>query len=80
MIRRRVFERITNELHQKPFDPIGEWSEDFSFFVRLIQLGIKTYCAPDIETYHLMVQPIGSEHADYMDVSKAPPELVKQMA
>ncbi len=79
MIRRRVFERIAAEMKQKPFDPIGVWSEDFSFFVRLIQLGIKVYCAPDIETYHLMVQPISSEHADYTAVEKAPPELVKRM-
>ena len=79
MIRRRVFERIAAEMKQKPFDPIGVWSEDFSFFVRLIQLGIKVYCAPDIETYHLMVQTISSEHADYTAVEKAPPELVKRM-
>lgn len=79
LIRQRVFRRIAEELGQKPFDPIGVFSEDFSFFRRLIQLGIKVYCAPEIETNHLMLTPINSSHAKYLTPDQAPPELVKQM-
>lgn len=79
LVRTRVFDRIRKELKQKPFDPIGEFSEDFSFFLRLINLGIKVYCVPDIETYHLKLTPISSEHADYANVATLPPELVKHM-
>ncbi len=56
MIRRRVFEKIAAELKQRPFDLIGEYGEDFSFFERCRLLGIKCWVAPTIQTYHLRTE------------------------
>lgn len=60
LVRRSVFDRIREELGEKPFDlRPGLWrSEDFSFFQRLADLGIKSYCAPQVEARHLMYHPL----------------------
>jgi len=58
MVRRRVFDRIRNDLGENPFDVMSPWSEDFSFFVRLKKLGIKSFCAPQIESNHLISKAI----------------------
>lgn len=63
MIRRRVFERIGRELGEKPFTRWYPWSEDFSFFQRMMRLSEpkpRTWCAPAVRTFHLRtveVQP-----------------------
>lgn len=56
LVRRRVFEKIANELGEKPFDPIDQYGEDFSFFDRCRRLGIKAWCCPSIQSYHLRTQ------------------------
>ena len=56
LIRRHVFERVVDELMQRPFDVIHPWSEDHSFFRRLMRLGIKVYVDPKIESHHLLVK------------------------
>jgi hypothetical protein len=63
LIRRKVFDRIREELHEEPFDIIHPYSEDFGFYRRCIKLGIKTYVAPQICVDHLIPHPI--THADF---------------
>jgi hypothetical protein len=63
LVRRSVFDRITKEMGQSPFHPISPWGEDFSFFRRLMLLGIPAYACPAIECQHLMTKGITS--ADY---------------
>lgn len=53
LVRRAVFERITSELKEGPFDRIGTHGEDHSFFRRCRQLGIKPLCAWKCEVQHL---------------------------
>lgn len=53
LVRRRVFERIANELGEPPFDRVHPHSEDLSFFYRLRRLGIPAYCDQRIELGHL---------------------------
>lgn len=63
-VRRRVFERIVAELKQEPFDRLGPWGEDHSFFWRLRQLGILMWLAPNVNSQHLQVRPVTM--ADYV--------------
>ena len=68
LVRKRVFDRIQNELGQKPFGRLplhpktpddGEtFGEDHSFFIRLRRLGIKAYCAWQIQAGHLRYDPV----------------------
>jgi GT2 family glycosyltransferase len=53
LVKRHVFERITAELKENPFDRYGPKGEDHSFFIRLRKLGIKAWCAWKIEVDHL---------------------------
>lgn len=53
LIRRRVFERITRELNENPFDMLPGKGEDHSFFIRCRKLGIKVLCAWQVEMQHL---------------------------
>ena len=63
LIKRRVFERVRNELGEELFDIIPPLSEDFSAFTRLRKLGIPVYISPVIESYHLRVHKV--TNADY---------------
>ena len=63
LVRRAVFERIRHELKESPFNILAPLGEDHSFFKRLERLGIKAYCDPVIECFHLRTQPISA--ADY---------------
>src|SRR5882672_263436 len=49
LVKRAVFERIVAELKEWPFDVRPPHIEDHSFYLRLIELGVKAYCAPLIE-------------------------------
>jgi len=64
MVRKSVFDRIKDELHESPFDVSHPFSEDHSFFRRLQKLGIKAYCAPNIESHHLQIKPISYSEMD----------------
>lgn len=66
LVRRRVFDRIRDELGQKPFDLLPNFwrSEDFSFFERCRQLDIKCYCAPKVEARHLAYLPLSGKNFD----------------
>lgn len=55
LVKRDVFHKIRNELHESPFDIIPPKSEDLSFFRRLHTLGVKSYVAPLIESHHLAI-------------------------
>ena len=65
LVKRQVFERIYTELKEEPFAIIPPFSEDHSFFRRLKKLGIKSYCAPAIQSAHLATRPITSDQ--YVD-------------
>jgi hypothetical protein len=58
LVRRRVFDRIRDELNERPFDVIGQMGEDLSFFTRLRRLGIAPYVDVRVECPHLQVRPI----------------------
>lgn len=58
LVKRGVFERIWNELHEKPFSKIPGLSEDLSFFQRVEKLGIKVLVDPRVQHPHLNVHPV----------------------
>lgn len=70
LVRRRVFERITAELNENPFDRYPGKGEDHSFFMRLRKLGIPAWIAPSVEADHLEIYGVRTSR-DY-----APPETV----
>jgi hypothetical protein len=68
LVRRVVFDRIREELREKPFDQLmtknGPLSEDFSFFRRLMKLGIKVGLAPQVKSHHLRIHRVVDEDYD----------------
>jgi hypothetical protein len=58
LIRRRVLERIRDELKVNPFVRVGQKGEDHSFFTRVKELGIKAHCAWRVQAGHLAYKPI----------------------
>lgn len=72
LIRRKVFDRIREELKQEPFDIIHPFSEDFSFYRRCMMLGIKTFVSPQIFSSHLAVVPITHESYDGSEIETTP--------
>jgi glycosyltransferase involved in cell wall biosynthesis len=64
MVRRKVYDRIRDELKCGPFDISYPFSEDHSFFFRLNTLGIKAYCALNIKANHLGYKEIGLDDYD----------------
>ena len=64
LVRRCVFDRIREELHEDPFAEMHPYSEDFSWFTRLRKLGIKVYVAPQIRSDHLLIKPVTDEMFD----------------
>lgn len=76
LVRKSVFQRIATELKQQPFDIIPPWSEDFSFFYRCRQLGIKVFAAPNIESRHLIHKEITSN--DYIREAVGPMAITER--
>ncbi len=65
LVRRSVFDRIREEFKCDPFDPMPPFKwDDFNFFERCRRLGIKCWCAPQIEAEHLAVRGYGSKDYD----------------
>ncbi len=65
LVRRSVFDRIREEFKCEPFDPMPPFKwDDFNFFERCRQLGIKCWCAPQIEAEHLAIRGYGSKDYD----------------
>jgi hypothetical protein len=58
LVQRQVFDRIKNELHEQPFDVIGQGGEDLAFFDRLKRLNIKAYFDCGVECPHLTIKPV----------------------
>ena len=54
----------SKECPDQPFTRFVGWSEDHSFFKRCHDVGVKTYLAPKIESYHLKVQPLSLDDYD----------------
>ncbi len=61
LIRNEVFVRIERKFKQGPFDIINPYSEDLSFFRRLKDLGIETWCDPRVTTRHLRTVEVTDE-------------------
>jgi hypothetical protein len=60
-VRRRVFDRIRDELGEAPFATSARWQgEDIAFFDRLRRLGIPAWLDTRIETGHLAWTAIDS--------------------
>lgn len=59
LVRRRVYDRIRDELRCGPFDITPPFGEDHSFFKRLKDLSIPAYAAVTIEARHLDVKAFG---------------------
>lgn len=53
LVRKEVFERIVNEIHQPPFEITPPYGEDHSFFRRARKLGYKAYAAWKVQAAHL---------------------------
>lgn len=78
LVRRRVFDRIWDELGEEPFsrtefegrDGRIVVGEDFAFFRRLQKLGIKTICPTYIECHHLDIRPLKYAN-DYINADSA---------
>ena len=62
MVRRKVFDRIDQELHEEPFNYRDGASEDFSFFARLELLGIRAFAAPQIQLGHLVMRSVNMKN------------------
>lgn len=58
LIKREVLNKIRLELKESPFDIIHPYSEDHSFFMRLKKIGVQAYCAPNIESHHLVMKEL----------------------
>jgi GT2 family glycosyltransferase len=65
LIRRRVIERVIQELGEDPFGIIPPHGEDHSFFMRLRKLLVKAYLAPRVQAGHISQVPL------YVDPSSA---------
>jgi hypothetical protein len=63
LVRRKIFDRIREELKEEPFDIIHPLSEDFSFFTRLRKLEIPVFVSPAVESHHLRIH--GVVNSDY---------------
>lgn len=74
MVRRKVFDRIVDELKEEPFEIISPFSEDHSFFHRLRKLKIDAYFDASIQYHHLVFKPVTLE--DY-DIDEFPKKKVK---
>lgn len=72
LIRRRVFDRIRDELNEQPFERLPGYGEDHSFFLRLRKLGVKSVCDTRVECHHLIVKRLGIGDYDpkWMDLGE----------
>lgn len=65
LIRNEVLARIERELGEGPFDIRHPFSEDLSFFRRLMDLEIEVWCDPRVATRHLRtVEVTDEDHRD----------------
>lgn len=74
MIRRRVLERIYKELGEEPFAYNNNFSEDFSFYTRLQQLGIKAHAACQINCEHMLLTSVSVDTFRKQDVQQYTPD------
>lgn len=68
LIRRRCLEKVIKEGKAFPFERIGSWGEDFSFFSRVRQVGMKVYCAWRVQCGHLTYNPLYLAEVDMSQV------------
>lgn len=58
LVRRPVYQNVWHELGEKPFDRLMNNSEDLSFFLRLLRLGVPAWCDQRITAGHLRTLPV----------------------
>jgi hypothetical protein len=68
-VRRKVFEQLVRAYHCAPFDILGHFGEDHSFFKRCRDLEIPVYAAVNIESPHLRWQSFGLKEYDMPTVN-----------
>lgn len=62
LVKRKVFDRIKQELNEEPFSIIEDSGEDFSFCRRLTKLNIPIHVTNTIAVDHLGLTPINRTH------------------
>lgn len=72
-VTRQVYDRVREELGEKPFERIQGYGEDHSFFLRLKKLHIPAICATTVECHHLQVRALGLDDYDLDDVEASEP-------
>ncbi len=70
LMHREVLEKVNVASGGGAFSEAPGLSEDYSFFKRCKDLGIKTYLAPNIEAHHLEVGRRSLHAADYLAAQK----------
>ena len=68
LVDRSVYKEIMEHFRTGPFSIIQGLSEDYSFFYRCKELGIKTYLAPKVECHHVIETPLSIQ--DYRPLNK----------
>ena len=64
LVRRKVFDRIRDELKEQPFDMKDGFGEDHSFFKRLERLEIPVFLHTKAECHHLEVRRLSLKDSD----------------
>ena len=64
MVKRSVYDRISDDLGEEPFSLRPPLSEDHSFFARLDQLQIPVLCDPKVQHKHLTIKGVTSDDYD----------------
>lgn len=72
LVKRSVFDRITNELKEAPFSIDPPFGEDHSFFMRLKRLGIPAYAAVTVEAPHLEIRELPMSEYHPTDLMRGP--------
>jgi len=67
-VRRDVFDQIAVDLGEQPFSIMGNYSEDFSFFMRLRKLGIPTLLDTTVQIGHLRSEIIDISNFDNSEI------------
>ena len=67
LIQRSVFPKLRKLGMGEPFENLPPWYEDYSFFWRCHEAGVKCWLAPRVECHHLQVRPVSQkDHVEAM--------------
>jgi Glycosyl transferase family 2 len=80
LVRKRVFDRIRDELQEGAFSVSGQSGEDIAFFHRLRRLGITPFCDTRVECPHLLTRGLTMADYDETAITAEPIELTDKVA